>query len=56
MKHEIGMNMKTQLASLTLLTAVFAGTATAGNVTITNTFTSNTKAVAAEVKLRILLM
>ena len=43
------MKMKTRLASITLLTAIFAGAATAGNVTIPNTFTSNTKAVAAEV-------
>ena len=41
--------MKTQLTSLTLLAALFTGTATAGNVTIPNTFTSGTKAVAAQV-------
>jgi len=49
MNIEIGMKMKTQLTNLTILAALFAGTATAGNVTIPNTFTSGTKAVAAQV-------
>lgn len=41
--------MKVNITSVTLLSALLSGAATAGNVTIPNTFTSNTKAVASEV-------
>jgi hypothetical protein len=49
MNNEIGIKMKIQLASLAVLTAFFAGTATASNLTVPNTFAADTKAVAAEV-------
>ena len=49
MNIEIGMKMKIQLTNLTLLAALFTGTATAGNVTIPHTFTSGSKAVATQV-------
>ena len=43
------MKMKVQVTSVTILSALLSGVATAGNLTIPNTFTSNTKAVASEV-------
>ena len=49
MNNKIGINMKTQLAHLAIFTAFFAGTATASNLTVPNTFAADTKAVAAEV-------
>lgn len=49
MNKEIGIKMKTYTTILTLLTVFLTSTAIAGNVTIPNTFSSGTKAVAAEV-------